>query len=317
MHGFLGFLGTMILLLTMVSHAHADTGREDAEGLRARVVLEAGEINGRTVEVGALVVVIYGTGERHSVSGEWAKLDTVKGYIKAVNQRRLTVGLEPDGWSKWIALDRIQTLSLEGSSSPESANQGSMQADEEVETAADRTDHTKELDNGRERIQTQVDSSRAASGLKAMPVRTSVRMTKGKDKDTGKRIALKLGHGAILGSLPSLMLAFTVAGSCGGENFCIEGSLALAGLSVYPVGVAIGVSRFDPYDRFIYSLTGSLLGVLAGLAQGSLPLAFVSSPVLATLMSEQSRKPSEIRRVAVSLVPTPKGYLSAIATLRF
>ena len=45
MHRFLGFLSTMILLLVMVNHAHADTGREDDEGLRARVVLEAGEID--------------------------------------------------------------------------------------------------------------------------------------------------------------------------------------------------------------------------------------------------------------------------------
>ena len=114
MHRFLGLLGTMILLLAMVNHAHADTGREDEEGLRTRVVLQVGEIDSSTVEVGALAVVVYGTGERHSVSGEWAKLDTVKGYIKAVNQRRLIVGLEPDGWSKWISSDRIQRLSLMG-----------------------------------------------------------------------------------------------------------------------------------------------------------------------------------------------------------
>ena len=317
MHSFLGFLGTVILLLAMVNHAHADTGREDTEGLRVGVVLEAGEIDSSTVEVGALVVVVYGQGERHPTSGEWAKLDTARGYVKAVNQRRLIIG-QPDGWSKWIALERIQRLILEESTFPRSVDRDSTQADEEVETAADRTDHIGELDNGRgKHIQTQTDSSRAEGGLQAMPDSLSVRTTKGENKETGKRIALKLGHGAILGSLPSLMLAFTVAGSCGGENYCIEGSLALAGLSVYPVGVAIGVSRFDPYDRFIYSLTGSLLGVLAGLAQGSLPLAFVSSPVLATLMSEQSRKPPEIRRVAVSLVPTPKGYLSAVATLRF
>ncbi|MYB76542.1 MAG: hypothetical protein F4X83_05495 [Chloroflexi bacterium] len=43
MHGFLGFLSTMILLLAMVNHAHADTGWNDAEGLRAEMVLEAME----------------------------------------------------------------------------------------------------------------------------------------------------------------------------------------------------------------------------------------------------------------------------------
>ena len=39
MHGFLGFLGTMILLLAMVNYAHADTGWDDAEGLRTRVMI--------------------------------------------------------------------------------------------------------------------------------------------------------------------------------------------------------------------------------------------------------------------------------------
>ena len=69
MHSILGFLGTVILLLTMVNHAHADTVREDAEGLRTEVVLEASEIDSRTVEVGALAVVVYGKGERRPTSG--------------------------------------------------------------------------------------------------------------------------------------------------------------------------------------------------------------------------------------------------------
>ena len=52
MHSFLGFLGTVTLLLGMVNHVHANTGREDAEGLQARVVLEMGEIDSSTVESG-------------------------------------------------------------------------------------------------------------------------------------------------------------------------------------------------------------------------------------------------------------------------
>ena len=39
MHSFLGFLGTVILFIAMVNHAHADTGREDAEGLRAGMMI--------------------------------------------------------------------------------------------------------------------------------------------------------------------------------------------------------------------------------------------------------------------------------------
>ena len=39
MRSILGFLCTVILLLARVSHAHSDTGREDAEGLRAGVTI--------------------------------------------------------------------------------------------------------------------------------------------------------------------------------------------------------------------------------------------------------------------------------------
>ena len=39
MHSFLGFLGTVILFIEMVNYAHADAGRGDAEGLRARAMI--------------------------------------------------------------------------------------------------------------------------------------------------------------------------------------------------------------------------------------------------------------------------------------
>ena len=39
MHRFLGFLSTMILFIEMINYAHADEGGEDAEGLRAGVVV--------------------------------------------------------------------------------------------------------------------------------------------------------------------------------------------------------------------------------------------------------------------------------------
>ena len=84
------------------------------ESVRVERVLTAGQIDSSTVDVGALAMVVYGQGKRHPISAAWTQLDTVRGYIKAVDPRRLIVGLEPDGWSKWIALERIQTLSLMG-----------------------------------------------------------------------------------------------------------------------------------------------------------------------------------------------------------
>ena len=79
----------------------------------AGVVLQAGEIDSSKVKVGVYAEVIYGMGEWDQVSGEWEKLDTVKGYIKAVNQKSLTINL---GLGKRIAFDRIQQLILAESS---------------------------------------------------------------------------------------------------------------------------------------------------------------------------------------------------------
>ena len=96
-----------IALLAMVNHADADGDRDDAE-----VVLEAGEINSSTVEVDDFVIVVYGQGKQQPTSGEWAKLDTMQGYVKAVKRRVLVLSLERYGWPESIALERIQTLTL-------------------------------------------------------------------------------------------------------------------------------------------------------------------------------------------------------------
>lgn len=90
MHRFLGFLGMVILLLAMVNHAHADTGREDAEGLRSRVVLKGGEIGSSTVEVGALKatepkeITIYILGEHKAV---------VTALLEAVDEETPVIGI--------------------------------------------------------------------------------------------------------------------------------------------------------------------------------------------------------------------------------
>ena len=306
MHSFLGFLGTVILLLAMVNYAHADTGREDAEGLRAGVVLEADEIDSGTMEVGALVVVVYGLGERHPVSGAWAKLDTAKGYIKAVDPRRLIVGLEPDGWSKWIALERIQTLRLIGPPSLGAVNRDS----------------------------TQVDSGRATSGLQAIPDTLSVKTWREDDRETGNRIAKKLGAGALWGSAFGLVSGSLMAGSvsAGGDGLGQPVVFYFFGLLGYTVGAAIGVSQVDPHDHFVASLMGSLLGSVSGIGLASMTgshsallVCPIASVALAVRLSEGSRnrlakrtlKPPEVSRFSIGLEPSPKGHLSAVAKLHF
>ena len=125
------FLLTRIALLAMVNYA----ANAQADAPQAGVVLEASEIYSSTVEVGDFVVVVYGREKRQPISGTRARLDTARGYIKAVNQRRLIVGLEPDGWSKWIALNRIQALVLVGSPSPDAIARASALATAAVEAA--------------------------------------------------------------------------------------------------------------------------------------------------------------------------------------
>ena len=286
MHRFLGFLSTMILLLAMVNYAHADTGREDAEGLRSRMILEADEIDNSTVEVGALVVV-YGMGERHPVSGEWAKLDTVKGYTKAVDKRRLIVGLEPDGWSKRIALERIQTLALIGSGR------------EEVSSSHTGNMFQEDLDN------------------------LSARTAKDKDKETGKRIAKKLGSGILIGTVSGYSLATILVGDGFGQegDGLGEAVATLYGALIgYTTGTAIGVTLVDPHDRFIMSLIGSLTGMWVGIKADELSRGWsilVCPVAFATIMSELWRDPPKGERFSIGLRPDCRGRFSAIATLHF
>ena len=96
-------IATIILILSMCRPAT----------LMAGIVLQAGEIDSSKVEVGAYAEVSYGTGERDTVSGVWEKLDTARGYVKAVDAESLTL---ERGFRKQIAFERIQKLILAESS---------------------------------------------------------------------------------------------------------------------------------------------------------------------------------------------------------
>lgn len=76
--------------------------------LRAEVGVKAGEIDSNAVEIGAYVTITYGEGERDSISGKWESMATVRGYIKAVNSKRLIIGV--DSWKTEIDRDRIHKL---------------------------------------------------------------------------------------------------------------------------------------------------------------------------------------------------------------
>lgn len=179
-------------------------------------------------------------------------------------------------------------------------------------------------------------------GYIAVPNSTLVEMARGGDRGTGmwieknknKRVARKLMSGTIMGSFVGLvggMVAFSSADKdCpdadnSGEFLvlgCGVGEAIALGSLGYTVGVAIGVSRVDPYDRFIPTLIGSVVGFIA-----AAPIIFIRDPlgifafpfippVIATFASERWRKPPE-PRFSLDLAPNRRGGLSAVATLRF
>ena len=287
------FLLTAIALLAMVNHAHVDTAREDVE-----VVLEAGEIDSSTVEVGALAVVVYRQGRPHPILRGWEKLVTTRGYVQAVDAETLTLALERNGRPQRIALERIQRLTLVGSPVQRWANRDS----------------------------TQVASGRTVRWLGETPDTLSVR-TDG--MGFGKRIAVKLIFGSFLGSASGLGLGNALDSDCTG---CLDLGGVFGFFIGYTAGTAAGVSLVDSHDKFIVSLLGSMVGVAGGYrlsvkAEDFWPFV-VSSSVMATLASElsradylppifMSRSPPETRRFSVGLIPSPRGRLSAVAMLRF
>ena len=276
------FLLTAILLLAMVDHAHAE------------VVLEAGEIDSSTVEVGAFVLVVYEQKKQHPVLRRWEKLVTTRGYVQAIDVEALTLALERNGRPQRIALERIQRLTLVKAPSPEAEQDG-----------------------------VQIDVSHADGSLEGTLDKLSVR-TDG--MGVGKRIAVKLLVGSFLGGASGLGLGNALDSDCTG---CLDLGGVFGFFGGYTVGTAAGVSLVDSRDKFIVSLLGSMVGVAGGyrlaVKTEYVWLFVVSSSVMATLASEMSRadylppifmsrKP---RLFSVGLVPSPKGHLSAVATLRF
>ena len=295
MNTVLRFLPAAIALLAMVNYAHADSANAQLEVSRAEVVLESGEIDSSTVEVGAFVVIVYEQEKPHPILREWEKLITTRGYVQAVGAEALTLALGQNGKPQRIALDRIQRLTLVGTPSPEAA----------------------ELDS------VQIDASRAGDELEGTLDKFSAITD---SMGIGKRIAVKLLVGSFLGGASGLGLGNALASDCTG---CLDLGGVLGFFGGYTAGTAAGVSLVDSRDKFIVSLLGSMAGVAGGYrlsvkAEDFWPFV-VSSSVMATLASElsrtdylppifMSRKP---RLFSVGVMPNPNGHLSAVATLRF
>ena len=294
------------------------------ESVRVEQVLTAGQIDSSTVDVGALAVVVYEQGERHPISGAWTQLDTVRGSIKAVDSRRLIVGLEPDGWSKWTALERTQTLRLIGA--PFSGS-------------ADR-DHTHTRTT--KRVQPAQTAPEDSLMVKERPPLFDI-----SDKDL--RIFAKAGAGIITSAATtaSFIGVISWASSLDGESRrSDENGGEFDGLAIlvfsffsHMFGSPIGVTLVDPHDSPNETLRWAQIGGWGGLGIGVVvagipePLnriggfaAIALGPVVGSIYgSEKSRNPlsaepkskPQDRRVSFSLAPTLNGGLSAFATLHF
>ena len=303
---------------------HADAATRDADELPAGVILEAGQIDSSTVEAGASVAVVYGLGYRDPVSGEWPRLTTARGTVHAVDGQRLLLALEGRDSLQRIDLERIQTLVLAGSPSLGLTDRDSTVAD------GSREEPIRALaDSGRVEFQVvpqtvQDDSLRTPAG--GSNREEHIKTLAGSDL----RIAKKLGIGALWGIVPSyasgLLLTLATGNTEGfGAGIVLQFTVALG----YPLGVAAGVSRVDPYDRFIHSLAGSGVGLLANFyvpRTNTYQFSafdwdviwnwFVCPLIGATIASELGRDPNESRRFSIDVVPSPRA-LSAVAKLRF
>ncbi len=251
------------------------------QALMAGEVLQAGEIDSSKVKVGAYAEVIYGTGERDQVSGEWKKLEEAQGYIKTVDAKSLTIGRGL--WKEQIAFERIQKLIMAASG-------------REIDRLKETTDTLSVIENRRQG-QNSTGGGRIAKKLAGGVL-------------GGILVGIAGGMASmVVGDCPEAVLF------CELENFFIGGWYG------YVVGLPVGMNRIDPHDRFIYSLAGSLIGGAASLALTDSKDEFwtlIICPLVGTaIMSEVFRKPPDGRRVSIGLLPGPKGRVSAVVTLQF
>ena len=311
-----------IFLQSMVDPVLADSDRDSAEGIDR--ILEAGEIDSSTVRIGSYVVVIHGQGERNPVSGEWERLETARGYVRAVDKEILTLARGRDGWQERIALDRIQTLVLVGSQS--------------------RGVGRRLLGQESDGLPATADSDRADAIPDTNIVKTDA------EGGTSRRIKIKL-FSSIVGSNIFLGAGFLTGvgiddyyGKCRGwfatneqhiseDGLCVDIGAAIGASTGWILGAPIGVSMVEPDDRFMHTLAGSLggmlvCGLLTLVSDGTLwPSLMVGPTVFPIIASEWSRT-AELSResledlgeehpFSLGLMPILGGDFAAVVTVRF
>ncbi len=110
---------SVAMLWTMLFLAEGSAEAEEGAA-PTEIVLTGDELDRYQIEAGMLVEVIYGKGARHGFSGAWAKLVRVRGVVERVDwdRRQLVVAREEDEAKETVAVDRIQTMTVIGSTAP-------------------------------------------------------------------------------------------------------------------------------------------------------------------------------------------------------
>ncbi len=251
------------------------------EVLPAEMVLEAGEIDSSKVEVGAYVEVIYGTGKRDQVSGKWERLDTVRGYIKAVDAESLTIGR--GFWKEQIVFERIQKLTI-------------AESDREIDRLKETTDSPSvRKENGYSRMTKKLGCGALAgflSGIVGTGIVAAMDDCHSQSKDIGCLI-LPFAIGGGIGWVVGVPVGVSLCDPHDRFTYSLAGSL---------IGSTVSLAVLKMDEK---------------IAEDLWPALVISPLIGAAIMSELFRKPLEDRRVSIGLLPGPKGRVFAVATLRF
>ncbi len=247
--------------------------------LLAGVILEAGEIGSSKIKVGTYSEVIYGMGERDPVSGEWEKLGTAQGYIKAIDAESLTIGRGL--WKEQIAFERIQKLIMAASG-------------REIDRLKEATNTPSvKKENGNSLITKKLGCGALTGSLSGL---------------LGSVIALSMSDCRPEDPL-CIYLPMAIGGGIGwvvgvpvGVSFCDPHDRFKYSLAGSLIGSTVSLAVVKMNEKIAEDLW----------------LALVISPLIgAAIMSEFSRELPENRRVSIGLLPGPKGRFSAVAILRF
>ncbi len=314
-----------------------DPASRPAEGPRPPVLLEAGAIDGSTVEVGAMAVVVYGLGYRDPVSGKWLRLAEARGVVQAVDGHRLLLAIEGQQRSQRIDLDRIQKLVLVEGAPPGRAVDFDKTITGELPSFTRQEDrkarggirglvNTLIMGDLPDPVDPPAETTRpdtaCSSGGSELQVESPL--------ERNDRISRKLATSTLL-SLGIVGGGFKfLERSCGADSgdpddlgpvSCVLEAYPLLAVSGILVAVPLGVTMWDPYDNpgavWLGSLTGLLGGVAFSIGLKALFPVVLGPPIMATMMSEWSRGPRGPHRFSMGLVPNRRGSLSAVATLRF